>query len=241
MKTETLDALRRDLVVGNRILAREGVVDAYGHLSVRHPARPDRFLMSRSRSCELVEADDLLELDFGGEAVMKDPPQLYLERFIHAAVYAARPDVMAVVHNHAYEMIPFAVTGTPLRPVFHAAARIGGTIPAWDIRDKFGATNLLVTNIEQARDLARGLGEHKVVLMRGHGATVTGASIYDVVATAIYARVNARMQMQAMQMGTIEFVNPEEQKLAYGIVATGPVARDRLWEYFCHRAGCDHL
>jgi HCOMODA/2-hydroxy-3-carboxy-muconic semialdehyde decarboxylase len=135
-----LDELLRDLVVANRILANENVVDAYGHISVRHPDNPKRFFMSRSRSPELVERDDLIEFDERGEPVNDQRPP-YLERFIHAAIFEARPDVTAVVHAHAEDTLPFGLVATPLRPVIHSAAYIGGAIPVWDIRDKFGDTS----------------------------------------------------------------------------------------------------
>ena len=130
----------RHLVVANRILAHEGVVDAYGHVSVRHPDSPDRFLLARSRSPELVTMEDVLEFGLDGEPIDPDGPPPYAERYIHAAIFEARPDVQSVIHNHAQELIPFSVTGVPLRPMFNTAGRIGAEVPSWDIRDKFGDT-----------------------------------------------------------------------------------------------------
>lgn len=148
-----LDDLLRDLVVANRILAHEEVVDAYGHISVRHPDNPKRFFMSRSLAPELVERHDLIEFDEMGEPVNdKRPP--YLERFIHAAIFEARPDVVTVVHAHAEDTLPFGLVATPLVPMIHSASFVGGEVPVWNIRDKFGDTNLLVTNMAQGRDLA---------------------------------------------------------------------------------------
>src|ERR1700732_4789477 len=166
----SFDALIQDLVIANRILAREEVVDAYGHVSVRHPDNPNRFLIARSLAPELVGPKDIVELDLDGQPVRDEDRSLYLERFIHAAIFAARPDVMAVVHAHAEDTLPFGIApATQLRSVIHAGRFIGSGVPVWDIADRFGDTNLLVTNIEQARDLAACLGPNNVALMRGHG------------------------------------------------------------------------
>ena len=140
----------RDLVIGNRILANEGVVDAYGHLSVRHPDNPERYLMSCSRAPGLVTLADIMEFTLDGEAVDPRDRAPYAERFIHGAIFERRPDVGSVVHNHSHAVIPFGVTGVKLRPLVHVGAAIGTEIPVWDIRDKFGHTNLLVVDMEQA-------------------------------------------------------------------------------------------
>src|SRR6202166_4102024 len=155
----TLDSLIQDLVIANRILAREDVVDAYGHVSVRHP--DNRFLIARSLAPDLVEPGDIVELDLDGQPVRDDGQKLYLERFIHAAIFAARPDVMAVVHAHAEDTLPFSIAeATRLRPVIHSGSFIGSAVPVWDIADNFGDTNLLVTNMGQGRDLAKCLGSN---------------------------------------------------------------------------------
>ncbi len=231
----------RHLVIANRILAHEGVVDAFGHVSVRHPDRPDRFLLARSRSPELVTMEDVLEFGLDGEPIDPDGPPPYAERYIHAAIFEARPDVQSVIHNHAEELIPFSVTGVPLRPISNTAGRIGAEVPSWDIRDKFGDTNLLVVNIEQGRDLAKALDDKRMVLMRGHGCAIGAPNLHTAVNTAIYAQVNARLQMQAMQMGEVTYLSPGEIEL----MATGQhfatVGRDRSWEYLKHRAGCENL
>jgi len=151
-----LDTLIQDLVIANRILAREEVVDAYGHVSVRHPDNPNCFLIARSLAPELVGLEDIVELDLDGQPVRPEDRSLYLERFIHAAIFAARPDVMAVVHAHAEDTLPFGIAqGTKLRPVIHSGSFIGTEVPVWDIADNFGETNLLVTNMAQASDLAK--------------------------------------------------------------------------------------
>ena len=164
-----LESILNDLVIANRILANENVVDAYGHVSVRHPRDPQRFFLARSLSPERVERGDIMEFDLEGNPAGGDARQPYLERFIHAAAYAARADVQAVVHAHAEDVLPFGITATPLRPVIHSGSFMGEHVPVWDIRDRFGDTNLLVTNMPQGRDLAKTLGGNHVALMRGHG------------------------------------------------------------------------
>src|SRR5437763_15484163 len=154
-----LDTLIKDLVIANRVLAKEDVVDAYGHVSVRHPDNPKHFFISRSLAPELIEKEDIVELGLDGQPVREEKRSLYLERFIHAAIYEMRPDVNSVVHAHAEDILPFGIaTATPLRPVIHSGIFIGRDVPVWDIADRFGDTNVLVTNMDQGRDLANCLG-----------------------------------------------------------------------------------
>ena len=228
----------RRLVAANRILANEGVVDAFGHVSVRDPRDARRFWLSRSRSPALVELDDLMEFDLEGVAIDARGRTAYGERMIHAAIYAARSDVHSVVHNHAYGVLPFTITGEPLKPVVHTASVIGAEIPVWDIRTQFGATDMLVRSIEQGRDLAATLADNTCVLMRGHGAAVVGASIERAVLTAIYLQVNATVLLQALPLGAPKALSAEE--IARSAEAQfSPLALDRSWEYFCQRAGVD--
>jgi HCOMODA/2-hydroxy-3-carboxy-muconic semialdehyde decarboxylase len=233
-----LDDLLRDLVVANRILSNEDVVDAYGHISVRHPDNSKRFFMSRSRAPELVERHDLIEFDQVGEPV-NDKRQPYLERFIHAAIFEARPDVMAVVHAHAEDTLPFGLVSAPLQPVIHSGSFIGGKVPVWDIRKKFGDTNLLVTNMAQGRDLAKCMAEGNVALMRGHGFSSAARSIIEVVRLSVYLPRNARVQMNVMRMGG------KPKPLSKGEIAARaagykPSSHEtwRAWEYWATRAGC---
>ncbi len=226
------------LVAANRILAHEGVVDAFGHVSVRDPRNRERFWLSRSRSPALVELDDLMEFALDGAAIDARGRTPYGERMIHAAVYAARADVHSVVHHHAYGVLPFTVTGEPLRPVVHTASIIGAEIPVWDIRTRFGGTDLLVRSIEQGRDLAAALAGHTCVLIRGHGAVVAGASVERAVLTAIYLQVNANVLLQALPLGTPEPLSAEEIERS-AEAQFSPLALDRSWEYFCQRAGID--
>src|SRR5215217_28406 len=159
----------RDLVIANRILANESIVDAYGHVRIRHPDKPNRFFLARSLAPELVDQGDIIEFTLEGEPVNDERPP-YLERFIHGAIYEARPDVQAVVHAHAEDILPFGIAqATPLRPVIHSGSFIGANVPVWDIADRFGDTDLLVANVEQGQDLAQCMGGANVALMRGHG------------------------------------------------------------------------
>lgn len=232
----------RDLVIANRILAHQGVVDAYGHVSMRHPERPDRFLLSRSRSPELVTESDIMEFTLDGKPVGDDKRPPYLERFIHGSLYEARSDVNAVVHSHAEETLPFGITGVPLRPVIHVASSIGPEVPVWDIADKFGDhTNLLVTNVDQGRDLAERIGQGRLALMRGHGFAAAGATVQDVVRLSVYLPVNARILTTALRLA------PNYKPLAPGEIerrgAFNPRAPEswRAWEYWARRAGCSEL
>jgi ribulose-5-phosphate 4-epimerase/fuculose-1-phosphate aldolase len=206
-------ALIEDLVAANRILAREGVVDAWGHVSVRHPQRPDRFYISRSLAPALVVADDIIELDLEGNSLDARGRMSYQERFIHSEIYRARPDVTAVVHCHVASVVPFANTNVALRPMFHMAAYLGEGVPVFDIKKAAGLTDMLVSNPMLGRALAQSLAKKPAALMRGHGAVVTANSIPNVVARAIYLDVNARMQLQALSLGgPITYLDPEEAR-----------------------------
>ena len=234
--------LVNQLVIANRILAREEVVDAYGHVSLRHPEHPDRFLLAVSKAPELIGPDDILELDLEARPLRQEPRPLYLERFIHAAIYEARPDVMAVVHAHAEDVLPFGITDAPLRPVIHSGAFIGRHVPVWDIAEKFGdATNLLVTNMAQARDLARALGANAVALMRGHGFAAGARSLIDVVRLSVYLPRNARVQLKAMQLGAPKPLSPGEIEARRSGYQPDSPETQRAWQYWAHRAGCADL
>jgi len=233
-----------ELVVANRILANEDVVDAYGHVSVRHPDAPDRFLLACSKSPSLVEASDIMEFRLDGSAVHDDGRPLYLERFIHSAIYEARPEVVAVVHAHAEDVLPFGITKTRLVPVIHSGAFIGAEVPVWDIADRFGErTNLLVTNMDQGRDLARSLAKHNVALMRGHGFAAAARSLVDVVRMSIYLPRNARVQHRAMQLGELKPLSQGEidaRTAGPGYKPQSPETQ-RAWQYWATRAGCGDL
>ncbi len=230
-----LDWIIEELVTGNRILAREGIVDSFGHISARHPDNPQRYLLSRSRAPDCIEASDIMEFTLDGTPVDAKGRAPYLERYIHGALYEARPEVMSVVHNHSESTIPFGVTAQKLKPILHMGASIGQEVPVWDSHDKFGDTALLVESMEMGRDLAKFTGPRRTVLMRGHGATVAGANIRHAVYVSVYLEVNARLQMRAMAMGEIKFLTPGEvDKVAE---RTGPYGINRAWENWCRRAG----
>jgi ribulose-5-phosphate 4-epimerase/fuculose-1-phosphate aldolase len=224
-----------ELVTANRILAREGIVDAFGHVSIRHPDRADRFILSRARAPECIEAGDLLEFTFDGAPVDAAGPTPYAERFIHGAVYEARPEVNAVVHNHSPGVIPYGITGAKLSPVMHMCAGIGSDVPVWDSRSKFGDTNLLVTNMAMGRDLAAALGGRPVALMRGHGCVVAGGSLREVVFNAVYLELNAALQARAQMLGPITFLS--EGEIAEVVRSRKSFTFERAWEYWCRRAG----
>jgi HCOMODA/2-hydroxy-3-carboxy-muconic semialdehyde decarboxylase len=232
-----------DLVVANRILANENVVDAYGHVSLRHPEDPKRFFLARSLAPELVEPGDIMEFDLEGNALGGDTRQPYLERFIHGAVYEVRPDVMAVVHAHAEDVLPFGITDAALKPVIHSGSFMGEHVPVWDIRERFGdRTNLLVTNVAQGRDLAHALGGNNVALMRGHGFVAAARSLIEVVRMSVYVPRNARVQLAAARLGG------EVKALSRGEIEARnagykPYSPEtwRAWEYWASRAGCAHL
>lgn len=234
-----IEALR-NIVIANRILAHEDVVDAFGHVSVRHPDKPGHYLVARSRSPELVTLDDIMEFTLEGDIVGDDERKPYAERHIHGGIYEKRGDVHSVVHNHAHAIIPFSITKTPLRPVMHVTGVIGENVPVWDIEDKFGGTSMLVTNMDQARDLAETLGDQRVVLMRGHGCAIAADNIKEAVLTAIYTQVNAKLQLQAMPLGDVKYLSAEEAALTPETLV-GPLAMERAWEYFARRAMGDEF
>jgi ribulose-5-phosphate 4-epimerase/fuculose-1-phosphate aldolase len=224
-----------ELVTGNRILANENIVDSFGHISVRHPERKDRYLLSRARAPERIEAADIMEFTLEGDPVDARDRKPYLERFIHGAIYEARPDVVSVVHNHSPSTIPFGITGKKMKPLLHMCASIGHDVPLWDSHDKFGDTALLVSDMKMGRDLAKRLGKGRTALMRGHGAVVAGFSIRHAVYVSIYLELNAKLQMQAMQMGKIKFLYKGEVDAV--IARTGSYGINRAWENWCRRAG----
>jgi len=236
-----LERALADVVIANRILAHEGIVDAYGHVSVRHPRDPKRYLLARSLSPEMVQQADIMEFDLDGTPAGGDSRQPYLERFIHGAVYEARPEVAAVVHAHAEDVLPFGITSTPLRPVIHSGSFMGAEVPVWDIRDRFGDTNLLVTNMPQGRDLAARLAGNNVALMRGHGFVAAARSLIEVVRMSVYVPRNARVQMAAMRLGEVKPLSRGEIDARNAGYKPHSPETWRAWEYWATRAGCTEL
>ena len=227
-------ALLADLVAANHILFDQGVVDGFGHVSVRHDKDPGRYLLARSMAPSLVQAADIMEFELDGTPVAPAGRSPYLERFIHGAIYRARPDVMAVVHSHSPGIIPFGVTGVGLRPVFHLAGFLGPETPVFEIRDTAGpGTDMLVRSDALGTALARKLGGHAVVLMRGHGSTTVGTDVRQAVFRAVYAEVNARMQSEAGRLGPVTFLTTEEASAA---AQTGNGLVGRAWELWRMRS-----
>lgn len=220
---------RAELVAAGRILAALGALDSFGHVSIRDPADPQRFLLPRVRAAELVTDTDLRAYRLDGSPVDPSPERAFAERQIHACIYRARPDVMAVCHHHAPAMLPFCVTGTTLRPLFHLGATMGGVVPLWDSQDEFGDTNLLVSTEAQGMSLARALGLHWTVLMRGHGVTVAGRSVRELVFRAVYGMRNAELHLRAAALGPLQPLTQGEAEAA-GAFNLTPLAMDRAWE-----------
>jgi HCOMODA/2-hydroxy-3-carboxy-muconic semialdehyde decarboxylase len=220
-------ALVQDLVTANHILFHQGVVDAFGHVSVRNDKRPDRFLLARSMAPALVTADDILEFTLDGATT--DPRRVYLERFLHAAIYRARPDVGAVVHSHSPAVVPFSVVkSAPLRPVSHMCGFLGGGPPVFEIRDCAGAaSDLLIRSNALGDALAASLGSGTVVLMRGHGSAAVGPTLKLAVYRAIYTEVNARLLAESLRLGPVEYLSDGEARETMA-VNEGQV--DRPWE-----------
>ena len=231
------DAIARlidDLVTANHILADQGVLDGYGHVSVRSPRDPTHFYMARSVAPELVTAKDILEYDLSAEPVSVKGARLFIERFMHSEIYRARPDVIAVAHNHAPSLIPFGVTGVELRPLYHMSAFLGGGVPIFDIRSAGGDTDMLIRNPALGKAVAKTLGSRPVALLRGHGAVVVGSDLPQVVFRSVYTEQNAKLQAQAMALGKqVKFLDPEESKKAEKSIG-GTIGRP--WELWKRKA-----
>jgi len=228
-------SLIEDLVCAYRILAEHGVIDGYGHVSVRSDRDPGRYLLARSLAPELVTEADIMEYDLDSTPVDQRGRDMYRERFIHGEIYKARPGVIAVVHNHSPSVIPFGVTTAALRPIFHMAAFVGEGVPTFEIRDAERGTDLLVKTPHLGRALAQTLGEHPAALMRGHGAVVVGENLPRAVGRSIYLEICARLQMQAMSIagpgGTVTFLDDAE------VAASSPVQDyGRAWHLWRSKA-----
>ena len=232
MTTSADPALVEKLALANRILYDQGIVDGFGHVSVRHDASAGHFLLARNMAPGLVAPEDILTFDLDGSATDARGRRVYLERFIHGEIYRARADVHAIVHSHSPSVIPFAATRTPLRPLYHMSGFLGGGTALFEIRDVAGNTDLLVRDPALGRALAAALGARSTVLMRGHGSTVVGTSLEQVVYRAVYAEMNARLQLQALALGEVTYLNDEEAALA---AATNDTQLARVWELWKRR------
>jgi HCOMODA/2-hydroxy-3-carboxy-muconic semialdehyde decarboxylase len=231
----------KDLVIANRILASLGIVDAFGDISFRDPADPQRFLLARPLSPSVVAPDDILAFALDGTPIDQEAAPLPDGRFLHAAIYEARSDVKAVLHASPEDILPFGITKTPLRPVIASVGDMGLQVPVWDIAEKFGdRTALQVTSLEQGRDLARRLGSSRVVLLRGEGFVVTGRTLNDVVRISIYIPRNGRTIVAATPFGSLIDLAAGEVEARLALDPESPALR-RGWEYWARQARCDEL
>jgi HCOMODA/2-hydroxy-3-carboxy-muconic semialdehyde decarboxylase len=231
---DPLAEARQELAIANRVLANEGVLDAFGHISLRHPTNPGRYLISRYGAAELMQPDDILELTLDSKPVVPTSARLFSELVIHGAIYQARPDVHSVCHHHAVAVLPYCITGVEMVPVMHLGASLGGKVPFWDSHDEFGDTPLVVTKPEEGASLARALGPHWMVLLRRHGATVAGRSLRECVFRSVFTCRNAELQSRAMAMGTISTLSPGEAAMCSEHSLT-PRTLSRTWEYWSVR------
>lgn len=227
-------SLLEDVAIASRVLARHQVLDAFGHVSARSDRNPDHFVMTRSLAPELATPADMMEFDSDSEAVGGDTRKPFVERYIHGEIYRTRPEVMAIVHSHAMSVIPFGITGAALRPVYHMGSFLHSGAPVWDIRDKGGDTDMLVSNRYLGRALADTLGRCACALMRGHGFVAVGNSIAEATFRAIYTDGNARIQLQAESLGgPINFLSDAEGRLT---TAGNQNAMERPWNLWKQQA-----
>jgi ribulose-5-phosphate 4-epimerase/fuculose-1-phosphate aldolase len=234
-----LGAAIDDLVAANRILYRQGVVDGFGHISIRHPERKDRFLMSASLAPGRVGKADIMEFDLDGKPLDQRDRSIYSERFIHSEIYKARPDVNAVLHSHSPTVIPFSVSQVPLRPILNSAGFLAPNVPVFEMRSVAGSGSLLVTDGMRGKALAQTLADRPVALMRGHGNVVVGPTVQRVVARAIYTEVNARLLIQAITLGgPFVYIDAEEGKAGEGNRDRNEAghATDRIWQLWVEEA-----
>jgi ribulose-5-phosphate 4-epimerase/fuculose-1-phosphate aldolase len=227
--------LIEDVALANRILADHGVVDAFGHVSVRHDKQADRFLLARNMAPALVMPADILEFDLDGNPIGAEGRAVYLERFIHGEIYRARPDVHAVVHSHSANVVPFGIVAdAPLRPVWHMSGFLGEATPVFEIRDHAGdGSDLLIRSNALGSALAQSLGERSVVLMRGHGATIVAPDLKRAVYRAIYTEANARIQIEAIGLGKVNYLTPQE---AVATAASTEGQVNRAWDLWARKA-----
>ena len=224
------------LVIANRILAREDVIDDFGHVSVRHPTDPGRYFLSRSRSPEIVVREDIIEFTLDGEPIAQNGRPMYRERALHGAVYMARPEINSVTHHHARSVLPFSLTGLPLRPAFHMASVIGHHVPLWDSRDEFGDTNMLIETLPQGHSMAKAMGQERCVLIRGHGATCCGTSLREAVFISVYLKENAELVLNTLPLGEPAYLSAGEIDQTRAMLFSD-LAQTRAWDYRAARAG----
>jgi HCOMODA/2-hydroxy-3-carboxy-muconic semialdehyde decarboxylase len=222
----------KDLAAASRILAAQGVVDGFGHVSLRHPSAPSRYFMSRSLAPALVVPDDIIEYDLDSRPCNANGRNSFLERFIHGEIYRARPDINSVVHSHSPSVIPFGLVKVKMQAMFHNGAFVAAGVPVFDIRKKFGATDMLVSDGAKGVALAQAMGKKDIALMRAHGSVACGPTLQTAVFRAVYTEVNARIQHMTLALGkgaTIAALNEEEGKLADVINQTAGMRAWHLW------------
>lgn len=226
-----------DLVLANRAMAAEGVIDDFGHVSARHPLEQDKFLLSRASSPINVMVDDIMVFDAEGRALEQNGRRIFAERFIHAAIYRARPDVTCIIHHHAKSVLPFTITDVPLRPLFHMASVTGPTIPVWDSQDEFGDTNMLVDTMEMGASLARTLDSNSCALLARHGAVCVEKTIAGACLVAVYLKENADLMLQALALSPkLAGLSDGEIRLAREMQLQ-EMPLDRAWKYWKTKAG----
>lgn len=235
MSGDALQTAIDDLVTANHILFREGIVDAFGHVTMRHPLNPSHYLMARNMQPVFTTRADIVELDVESKPVGNNPPTVSLERFIHGEIYRVRPDIGAVVHSHAAAVLPFSVAkGTPLKAICHTTGFIGDAAPIFEIRDFAGdSSNMLVQTGALGASLAKVLGSKSLILMRGHGFTVCGASLQEAVYNSINTVINARVEMDALRLGAVTFLSEGE---AAAVSRQHNASLSRTWDVWAKRA-----
>lgn len=233
---DILEATVTSLVIANRILYREDVIDDFGHVSVRNPLNPDTYFLSRSRSPAMVTRSDIMEFTLDGDVVGDDPRRPYAERHIHGAIFKDRPDVNAITHHHARSVLPFTMIDISLRPMFHMASVIGREMETWDSQDEFGDTNMLVDSMEMGHSLSRALGKNRVALLRGHGCVCAAPDLRSVVMISVALKDNAALVQETRQLGEVTYLTDGEIDMA-GQMLLSDMPLARAWDYWAGRAG----
>ena len=222
------------VVVANRILSNEGILDALGHVSLRNPENPNTFFQARSLSPFEVTREDILEIDLEGNVVTRTTMRPYGERVIHSSILKARPEMNAVFHGHPASVIPFSVTGVPLRPVTHVGSFLYQGVPVYD--DYEPGRGMLISTKQEGERVAKHLGANRVHLLRGHGCNIVAESIPHLVASAIYLRDNALIQLQSLQLGKeVTYIPSEDGKVAMETALFDSLPLERMWGYWMAR------
>jgi len=234
-KDPKIKAAVEQLVIANHILYDQGAVDGYGHISVRNPANPNTFFLARSVAPSVVQVEDIMEFDMNGKALNGDTRVAYGERFIHSGILKNRPDINSVIHGHAAPILPYGLTGTTLKPVYHMSSFLGEGAPIFEIRNFAKPnpdTDMFISSVDLGDALSQTMGLQYFVLMRGHGYAAGGDSIKKAVFRAIYAIQNASIQSEAIKMGQVQYLTPGEAATAQ---ATIEKTIERPWQLWSER------